>query len=58
MQGNQLTALQKSLYYGNHYRTIRTDNSFLPGQVNYTQDMNKLARHMKGIYHNRNEAYN
>ena len=44
MQGNQLTALQKSLYYSNHYRTIRTDNSFLPGQVNYTQDMNKLAR--------------
>ena len=44
MQGNQLTALQKSLYCSNHYRTIRTDNSFLSGQVNYTQYMNKLAR--------------
>ena len=44
MQGNQLTALQKSLYYSNHYRTIRTDNSFLSGQVNYTQYMNKLSR--------------
>ena len=48
MQGNQLTALQKSLYYSNHYRTIITDNSFLSGQVNYTQHLIKLAlTHLK-----------
>ena len=43
MQGNQLTALQKSLYYGNHYRTIRMDKSYLLGQIIYTKHLIRLS---------------
>ena len=49
MQGNQLTALQKSLYYRNHYRTLRPHNTFISGQVNLHL-LKLTSRNMNSVF--------